>query len=161
MAARRRSRPFIFSALGRLRQAPRTQLQNEGAAPLLEDAINKITIVADSPACTFKPANVMLSRLPFKIGGYDAEDETTKNPQNHLLIASEGPPLIVSRQHCQVEIDGGKLYLNDLGSRFGTVVNSTLIGRGKGIYKKTLQAGENSVVLGSADSPYRIKIICE
>jgi CRP/FNR family transcriptional regulator, cyclic AMP receptor protein len=153
--------PVILTVINRLRQTNRRVSQAEQATAILDSDITKIVVKPDSKQTDFAPLEAHLARLPFKIGGYLAGDETTKNRQNHLVIATEGPPLIVSQQHCQIEVQDGGLYINDLGSRFGTVVNGKVIGRGKGKYKAPLQKGENSVVMGGVESPYRIKIVCE
>jgi hypothetical protein len=51
--------------------------------------------------------------------------------------------------------------LTDLGSRFCTTVNGTIVGRGHGSYSIGLKKGENTLVLGMGSSPYRFKLYCE
>lgn len=154
--------PVIYTVLNRLRDSNERLSKSEQATVLLDSEIENITITAASDACAFEPINVMLPRLPYAIGGYDREGgKNAKNYQNQLNLLCDGPPLRVSRRHCQIEIVDNGLFLLDMGSRFNTIVNGKEIGRGKGDYRAPLQMGENTVILGGEDSPYHITILCE
>ena len=96
-------------------------------------------------------------RLPLRIGGHP-QDGSESSHQNHFSIPSDGPPLKVSRQHCELIAEDGQVKLIDLGSRFCTMVNGKMIGRGYGIYTATLKKGPNEVILGGKQSPYKITI---
>lgn len=126
--------------------------------------VERVVISPDSPAvsATAKTSEVPLSHLPFRIGGFHKDSEVSKITKgNHMNIASEGPPLLVSLNHCEIIQQDGNLYVLDLGSRHGTIVNGKAIGRGKGFYKAPLQKGENIVILGEKKtSPYQLKVIC-
>lgn len=128
------------------------------------DDVEKIIISPDSPAtqATATTSEVPLAHLPFRIGGFHKDSEASKITKgNHMSIASEGPPLLVSLNHCEIVQQDGNLYVIDLGSRHGTSVNGKAIGRGKGFYKAPLQKGENIVILGEKKtSPYKIKVTC-
>lgn len=108
-----------------------------------------------------KPMDIPLARLPFRIGGYPEGGEVNRRDTVHLSISSQANPLRVSRQHCEIAIDGDSLAIVDLGSRFCTTVNGTIIGRGRGAYKAPLAMGENEVILGAADSGYKLTVTCE
>lgn len=137
--------------------------QAEITAVLGED-VEKVIVSPDSPeaAATTKTSEVPVSHLPFRIGGFHKDSEASKVTKgNHMSIASEGPPLVVSLNHCEIIQQDGNLYVLDLGSRYGTVVNGKAIGRGKGFYKAPLQKGENTLILGEKNSsPYKIKVVC-
>jgi CRP/FNR family cyclic AMP-dependent transcriptional regulator len=153
--------PIIKTIVDRLRASNRRVSEKEQASVLLESEIEKITI---KPACEllgFTPMEALVARLPFRIGSYGAGGMDAKNRQNHLNIQCLETPLLISKQHCQIEIIDNGLFLNDLGSRHTTVVNGRNIGRGKGLYRLPLQKGENEIILGGFDSPYKILMICE
>lgn len=155
--------PLIDCAFDQFR---RTALRGGGtaeAAATLGD-IKRISIRPASDAV--KPhmdpvMEVMINRLPFKIGGYPIDGEINSTDGNNLFIPAKAPPLAVSRQHCQIEVADEKLVLLDLGSRFNTVVNGVSIGRGRGHYKAVLTSGENHIKLGGEDSIYALTIVVE
>ena len=154
--------PIINSVFERLRLTNQRVKTREQATAILESDIDKITVTpaGDAVDGQFKVMEMPVGYLPFKIGGYPIGEERERANENHLSLATEGPPLLVSRRHCEVVIDEGKLYLRDLGSRFGTIVNDHYIGRGKGEYKSPLQKGENLVILGAKSSHYRVTVTC-
>jgi hypothetical protein len=53
------------------------------------------------------------------------------------------------------------VVVTDLGSRFCTTVNGTVIGRGRGNYSMPLKKGANEVTLGAATGPYRLTVTCK
>jgi len=119
----------------------------------------KLTSLQEPEA--FPALSVPLLQLPLQIGGYAVETGMDKRQrQNHINIASEKTPPIVSPQHCQIEVYEENLILRDLGSRFTTILNGQPIGRGKGIYSAKLQKGTNTLQLGGVDSPVHLKIEC-
>ncbi len=155
--------PLIDCAFDQFR---RTALRG-GAAQEAGAALGGITRISIRPASeAVKPhmdavVEVMLTRLPFKIGGYPEGGEINSTDGCNLYLPAKAPPLLVSRQHCQIEIADEKLVLLDLGSRFNTVVNGLVIGRGRGHYKASLVTGENEVRLGGEDAPYVITVVVE
>jgi hypothetical protein len=153
--------PIVRAILGRLRDSNERISQKEQGTILLDSEIENIRIESASDACDFEGFDVTLPRLPFAIGGYDEQGgKNAKNRQNQFNLPCEGPPLVISRRHCQIEIKEEGLYLVDLGSRFNTIINGKEIGRGRGDYSAPLQKGENLVIMGGRDSPYKITITC-
>jgi pSer/pThr/pTyr-binding forkhead associated (FHA) protein len=66
----------------------------------------------------------------------------------------------VSPNHCAllwVPSQGG-FFVQDLGSRLGTIVNGHRIGGGSAKNMAPLHSGPNEIVLGDARSPYRFEI---
>lgn len=153
--------PVIKTVLERLRSSNRRLSESEPASILLESEVDRIVIKPASDALTFEPMEALVARLPFRIGAYGPEGMNAKNRQNHLNIPFPTESMLISRQHCQIEIIENGLFLNDLGSRHTTVVNGVQIGRGKGKYRLALQKGSNEVILGGIASPYKILMICE
>lgn len=148
----------VFERLATLTQRPQQKAQVEA---VLDVDAEKVIISAanDTTKGLFEPKELTLTHLPMRIGGYQKDGEPERNHGNHVIIPCEGPPLVVSAHHCEIIADEGGLYLRDLGSRFGTTVNGTTIGRGKGEYKAPLQKGDNAVILGDKKgSPYHITV---
>ena len=153
--------PFLLLAFEKF--TPTKTRVKQQAVNLPKGDVEKITLSAASDAlkAQFKPIEIPTSSLPFRIGGYAEGSEKNRRDQLHLAIASQNNPLVVSRQHCEITFDAGdNLIINDLGSRFGTVVNGMPIGRGRGIYVSPLKKGDNTLFLGSADSKYQLSITC-
>lgn len=153
--------PVIMTVIDRLRSSNQRLSKSEQATVILDSDIDKITISSNCDELQFAPVTAVSAQLPFKIGGYsEIEGKAAANKQNHLNLPCSGPPLMISHQHCQIEINEGGLFLRDIGSRHTTFVNGQNIGRGKGIYKVPLQKGPNDIQLGSELSPYRIIVDC-
>jgi|GEM_PF-956650 len=153
-------KPFINFAFSKIKSTKNPQK----IAQKLVVAGN-ITKLAISPASEklnsqFQPMEITTAGLPFKIGGYPENGEKNRRDQLHLYIASAINPLAVSRIHCEIAIENERLVVNDLGSRFGTIVNGNRIGCGYGIYSADLQVGANEIILGNPDSNYKINVVC-
>lgn len=160
-----RIRPVLESVFRRLRVTSQRITEKEAPAAVLSGDVEKVILLSDSAevnSALEQPVEVALTHLPFRIGGYQKdEDITHRRKGTHLSIPSEGPPLSVSLNHCEIVLQEESLYLVDLGSRFGTTVNDISIGRGKGVYKAPLQKGENLITLGERKtSPYKLKVVC-
>lgn len=153
--------PIIHGILERLRSSNQRLSQKEQASVVLDSEFTKITIHSACDALQFEPVESLVARLPFRIGAYDAEGLNTKNKQNHLNLPCNEKPMLISRQHCQIEIIDNGLWLVDLGSRHTSILNGTAFGRGKGVYRLPLQKGKNEVTLGGIESPYKISMTCE
>jgi hypothetical protein len=129
----------------------------------LSTTIKSITVKAEGDRIKTppKPATVPVANLPFRVGGYPEDGESNKRDTVHMPIPSQASPLRVSRQHCEIAIEDGVVVVIDLGSRFGTTVNGTTIGRGRGTYSFPLKNGSNIIMLGGADSGYQLVVTCE
>lgn len=156
--------PIIQSVFERLRVTTQRVSSTEAGTVLLTSEFEKIVIQPVSPDLTkqFNSIDVPVARLPFRIGGKPTgQHETGKlGTLTHLTLFSEGPPLIISRQHCEISVENDGIYLVDMGSRFGTVVNGQRIGRGRGNYRVPLKKGNNQIYLGGPSSPYVIDVAC-
>ena len=153
--------PIIMTVLDRLRSSNKRVSESEVASVILEVDIEAVKVSSESAQLPFDQVELPVARLPLKIGGYIKESGLDKrHKQNHINVAFDESPPIVSPQHCQIEVYEGGIYLRDLGSRFGTIVNGKLIGRGKGMYIAPLQKGENTLQMGGVESPALVKIEC-
>lgn len=156
--------PIINSVFERLRQTNQRVKQKEQATALLEIDAERVVVspASEHIGALMQPVEMPVAHLPLKIGGYLAgSDSGTRAKGNQVNIPSDNAPLAVSVNHCEVIVLDGGLYVRDLGSRFGTVVNGQPIGRGKGKYRAALQKGENLVILGDKKtSLYRLTVTC-
>ena len=156
--------PIVNSVFDRLRQTNQRVKQKEQATALLGiDADRVVVTSANEQLNAFipRPVELPVAHLPLKIGGYQHGGEIDRSKANHINLPSEGSPLAVSLTHCEVVVLDGGLFVRDLGSRFGTIVNDLPIGRGKGKYRAPLQKGDNLIILGDKKtSPYRLKVTC-
>lgn len=142
--------------LGKVKSKPKAEMA-------INTVVKSITVAPHGERMKglFKPVSIPLANLPFRIGGYPEGGESNKRDLVHLSIASQPSPLRISRQHCEITIEDGSLVIVDLGSRFGTKVNDTIIGRGYGLYSASLAVGNNTVTLGNAQDNYTLSVTCE
>lgn len=150
---------IVQSVLTRLRDTNQRLAAKERATVILDAQIDDITIAPNSAGLAFEPVTVKAANLPFTIGGYPQTEEAPK--RNHLDIPCDGPPLMVSQQHAKIERQSDGIYFVDLGSRFCSIVNGKVIGRGKASEKAELLIGENKITLGDHTSVYKLLITCE
>jgi CRP/FNR family transcriptional regulator, cyclic AMP receptor protein len=121
--------------------------------------ITSISIAActDALSAQMGAAPIHIEHLPFVIG--------------RMLIAGEGPPprypdlvLIdqepfrLSRDHFMIMRGGGRLLVSDLGSTLGTIVNGRGIGHHFMRDAAPLDTGENRIIAGGRDSPFKFVI---
>jgi CRP-like cAMP-binding protein len=142
----------------RLRETNQRLAQKERASVVLDGAIEKITIRPATESLSFEPIELMAANLPFSIGGYPKSEARPNN--NNLDLPCDGPPLMISQKHLQLERKDGDLFAVDQGARFCTIVNGKVIGRGKVDVRAQLQLGENKVTLGDFTSPYKLLLDC-
>ena len=150
---------MVHAIMARLRDTNARLASKERATVVLDGAIEKITIAPASESLNFEPITVMAANLPFTIGGYPKEESAPH--LNNLDLPSDGPPLMISQKHMTIEKKDGEVFAVDTGSRFCSIVNGKVIGRGKVDSRAQLQLGENKVKLGDYTSPYKLMLTCE
>ena len=74
--------------------------------------------------------------------------------KSHLLIGDR-MPFRVSRSHCVIEREKGAYYIQDRGSKLGTIVNDVPLGGKSKERRVQLQTGANTLILGPANSTIR------
>jgi CRP-like cAMP-binding protein len=157
-------RRIVKAAFDRLRSANQKIPNKDKDVTVVQCDFDRMVISPDCEklADAFTSVEVPVNKLPYRIGGYlHHEGGPGMGASNHLDLPSDGPPLLISRKHLQIDLQDNVAFLVDRGSRFGTVVNGTAIGRGKGDYKYPLSKGEFAVRLGGAHSSYQIKLVCQ
>lgn len=112
---------------------------------------------ADPEADTAK-VDLEISKFPFRIGRVSWQGGRSPSLPNDLSVPDE-VPFDVSRSHCVIERRGNRLYVSDVGSTLGTIVNGIELGTSSGRLSYELEQEENELILGPADSPHRFKLI--
>lgn len=76
------------------------------------------------------------------------------------LLIFESAPFTLSRLQCQIEIEGSKVILRDMGSRLGTRLG------GKRLWSNFRESsslevpkGEHTLILGHRDGPFRFRLV--
>lgn len=103
---------------------------------------------------------VVTSTLPYRVGGLPLGAEANPLDWNNLFIKNADANLI-SRNHFAIGRGEHGAFISDRGSRTGTIVNDVPIGAGAEKNEAYLQYGDNTVIAGGSDSPYRFCISWE
>jgi putative nucleotidyltransferase with HDIG domain len=95
----------------------------------------------------------IVRHFPYTIGRYSpSESFAYKGADLHIADQS---PYRLSRQHLSIERRGDQIILVDKNSKFGSLVNNTLLGKNVGGEEEvTLKYGQNEIILGGQTSPY-------
>lgn len=166
---------MAFSLLTRLSERLNTLDQAFARVTLDRDTGDS----ADSPAAasaprdrlTLKPASEILAasmpteslevgRLPYTIGRTPGPGEAAA-PMTVDLMLDDNRPFRLSRAHFRITEAAGAHRVQDLGSVLGTQVNGEPLGQHFGSDIATLIAGDNEIVAGGADSPFRFVLTLE
>ena len=102
---------------------------------------------------------VTITKFPFRIGRkHEVQGKgATVFAANDLAVADD-KPYQISRNHCSIEREGDHFFVRDRGSTVGTVVNDTAIGLAEDTLTCDLRGGDNEILLGADDSPFKFKI---
>lgn len=103
---------------------------------------------------------IHVERVPFSIGrnaGFDGKSSY----DDIALSLDDRRPFNLSRRHFSIDAEDGALIVRDHGSYHGTTVNGFMLGREDGPKTAPLKTGENSLLAGKSDSPYRFRIVVD
>lgn len=138
----------------------------DGSAPVelpLPGGVTSEWVIAIHPlthkaAETLPDQGLLVSQFPLRIGRASDAREAEAGELNDLWLLDQ-KPYHVSRNHCEIVVDGKGPYVRDRGSHLGCVVNDTPIGaRGAAEFAR-LEPGENVVVIGSRMSKYQFRVV--
>lgn len=104
--------------------------------------------------------NLEITSLPFRIGRAFADTNVAFFARNDLALPDR-QPFRVSRNHCEIDSGEQGLLIRDRGSRLGTVVNNESIGADANVLSAPLHEGENLLLLGADESPFRFIVTVE
>ena len=102
---------------------------------------------------------ITISKFPFRIGRkHEVQGKgATVFAANDIALADD-KPYQISRNHCSIEREGDHFFVRDRGSTVGTVVNDKPIGLAEDTLTCDLHGGDNEILLGADDSPFKFKI---
>lgn len=103
-----------------------------------------------------------IDRFPFFIGRKsdkkdDDLDEPIEGPA--ALILEDRRPFRLSRRHLAIDREDDQFVVRDYRSFHGTIVNGIPLAVGGGGLKIQLDPGENEIIAGNAESPFRFTCI--
>jgi pSer/pThr/pTyr-binding forkhead associated (FHA) protein len=102
-------------------------------------------------------APLYLDHLPFVIGRRPVAGEAAP-PRYPDLMLADREPFRLSRDHFMIVRRGGRLFVSDLGSTLGTIVNGQGIGHHFMRDAAPLHAGQNRIIAGGWGSPFEFLI---
>lgn len=152
MSARLR---HVEDLLGRLHAAVRAE-PGDAATP---GRLPSIELRATTYAAQFYVgvAPIAVAQLPFTVGREAAPHEVTAGVPADLAIA-EPAPYRLSPLHFRLFAEANQVWLRDLGSELGTIVNQTPLGRDFPRDGMALLPGANAVVAGGRGSPFEFVV---
>lgn len=106
---------------------------------------------------TLPQEGVLVSRFPLRIGRASGVREPEALDLNDLWLLDE-KPYHVSRNHCEITVDGAGLVVRDRGSQLGCIVNDKPIGGRSATESARLDPGENVLVVGARMSRYQFRL---
>jgi len=148
---------------------PWPQSSKEGAGSSVKDVASD---AAPSPSVWIEPVSDAAKRQTLLekrvvedgrllIGRRGSIAELDDKAKKEYLIA-EAEPYTVSKRQCRIEIHGSDVWLVDLGSRHGTLINDKRIGARSNYPKKVrLERGAHRMIPGPSESPFVFSIVVD
>ena len=141
------------------------QLLEQGAASNSHETIHPLPKITLTPVTketrrAGAPEEIILDRLPFRIGRRQAGEGADILSANDLSLRDQYP-YQVSRNHCAIERIGSELVIRDRGSTLGTILNGQSIGTESEHMVLPLQPGANKLTLGGDDSTFQFNVQIE
>jgi hypothetical protein len=97
--------------------------------------------------------------LPFQVGNRFGGETRPITSTSNLSIPAHGE-VDLAAPHFEILRRDGRLGVRDLGSLHGTIVNGIVISRTSGDSFVPLHIGDNDVIAGRANSPFRFRLAC-
>lgn len=119
-----------------------------------------IALLAASKEVEFQigTEGVEVAELPFVAGGKELmSGGPLVSPNRLCLRATKGRH--IADAHFTITEKAGQLVVEDLGGKYGTEVNGHAISHANGDAPVPLWIGENRIVAGGEDSPYRFSVV--
>jgi CRP-like cAMP-binding protein len=107
----------------------------------------------------FGMASIDVRSLPYRVGNrYGGETLPIASTHNFCIQAHGEADL--AAPHFEILRRDGRLGVRDLGSPYGTIVNGVGVTRTSGDPFVPLHAGDNDVIAGRVNSPFRFRLVC-
>lgn len=133
----------------------------EGVQPA-DGEHRKIVLLGADPAVDREigPTGIEITQLPYKVGRcLDRKSRTIAGPGS--LTMHVGDDFSLGQEHFAIEKRSGSLYLRDLGSQTGTLVNDDFLSRFGDQATAKLLFGHNRIIAGAATSPFRFHLLID
>jgi hypothetical protein len=101
-----------------------------------------------------------VTTLPFRIGRRPIDENPEIVPNVDLEIVTRHT-LQMSHEHFAIQTGDGQLFVEDLNSQTGTLVNGHRIARFADSRIAPVKWGENEIIAGPQDSPIRFLLVVE
>jgi len=126
-------------------------------------AVKRVTLLPGSDIMRklINKNGMMLVNLPFRVGMVPAGVDPAMMGDLNDFFVTDGDASQMSRNHFAIQRTDKGLCVMDRGSKTGTIVNRKKIGGGIKILKEDLHLGENEIVAGDMNSPYKFTVIWE
>ncbi|HET9018547.1 MAG TPA: cyclic nucleotide-binding domain-containing protein [Acetobacteraceae bacterium] len=119
-----------------------------------EAPVHAVRIVGASPWVQRQmPEPLAVGHLPFVVGRRTLRGEEAPHREPDLVL-DDNRPFRLSRDHFMILARNGSLYLRDLFSTLGTIVNGVAIGEHFGRDEVKLRPGANTVIAGGGGSRF-------
>ncbi len=130
--------------------------------PATKDPVFRVKLHScyDETQSTREPISKTITKLPFRVGRAYFDTAVSALARNDLSI-EESPPYQLSRNHCEIDFEGGQFILRDRGSKLGSLVDGVQVSVDAGCISCPLKVGENKIIFGNGDSPHRYSITIE
>lgn len=127
-----------------------------------KDEVPPINRIVITPLSSFlkqrmPSGGIATTSLPYRIGGLPLGVEPNPLDYNNLFVR-DADNAVISRNHFAIGRSAQGVQISDRGSQTGTIVNDVLIGAGAENHQELLKFGDNVVIAGGIDSPYRFGI---
>jgi CRP/FNR family cyclic AMP-dependent transcriptional regulator len=123
---------------------------------IADDATIWLAAQSDALRTRIGAAPIHVVKLPFLVGRVPVEGDA--QPLRPDLLIEDEKPFRLSRQHFMIARSGDRLVVSDLGSTLGTMVNGWALGHHFMKDTEPLHRGENHVVAGGKDSPFKFSV---
>jgi hypothetical protein len=153
---------YLKSLFERLRtMAHRSEAKEQNWAtgkPMPLVAIYPLTKQAED---SLAPGGFRIPKFPWRIGRASEANEKEALDLNDMWLIDTNP-FNVSRNHLTIEMSmDGEVIVADRGSHLGTLVNDQLLGRTSPVRRLPLHRGNNTVIVGSRESPFQFKVVVD
>ncbi len=154
-----------------LRLGERLRSADDRVVELAERAAPPVPVAGELPAVRILPASpavaeqlpeegLTVTRFPFAVGRRPDRRERAPTAPVDLAIVDR-PPYRLSRHHFVILRTEHGLVVSDTASKLGTAVNDVYLGQDFPRSRAPLRQGENEIVAGGLNSPYRFRILVD
>ncbi|MDO8804324.1 MAG: cyclic nucleotide-binding domain-containing protein [Elusimicrobiota bacterium] len=151
---------FLKSVFERLRHMDQTVL--DAAVGISEEGYtaDKVLISGLTPEAeaALGGASMEIRKFPFKVGRKTEGGVHGGFFSNNDLYLEDKKPFNISRNHFSIQAKMPGMFIVDRGSALGSIVNDSRVGGASGMSEIVLQPGENILIVGDPESPYKFKI---